>query len=117
MLENKLGITNQIKLAKAEERISKTNAKKMYDSGDINKLDVGTYKGLADIHTYQYKMVPYFIQNQRIVILEEQRITTMGYEFAEDNCTATSHIRKLRHKKAACIVTVVRANYKWEGQV
>ncbi|HHL0974441.1 TPA: hypothetical protein ACQUHP_006227 [Bacillus cereus] len=49
--------------------------------------------------------------------MEEQHITTMGYEFAEDNCTATSHIRKLRHKKAACIVTVVRANYKWEGQV
>lgn len=64
-----------------------------------------------------YKMIPYFIQNQGIVILEEQHITTMGYEFAEDNCTATSHIRKLRHKKAACIVTVVRANYKWEGQV
>lgn len=54
MLENKLGITNQIELAKAEERISKTNAKKMYDSGDINKLDVGTYKGLADIHTYLF---------------------------------------------------------------
>ncbi|AUB67020.1 cell filamentation protein Fic (plasmid) [Bacillus cereus] len=54
MLENKLGITNQIELAKTEERISKTNAKKMYDSGDINKLDVGTYKGLADIHTYLF---------------------------------------------------------------
>ncbi|PHG64236.1 protein adenylyltransferase Fic [Bacillus toyonensis] len=54
MLENKLGITNQIELAKAEERISKTNAKKMYDSGDINKLDIGTYKGLADIHTYLF---------------------------------------------------------------
>ncbi|PGW38501.1 hypothetical protein COE03_28035 [Bacillus thuringiensis] len=54
MLENKLGITNQIELAKAEERISKTNAKKMYDSGDINKLDVDTYKGLADIHTYLF---------------------------------------------------------------
>lgn len=54
MLENKLGITNQIELAKAEERISKTNAKKMYDSGDINKLDVGTYKGLADIHKYLF---------------------------------------------------------------
>ncbi len=54
MLENKLGITNQIELVKTEERISKTNAKKMYDSGDINKLDVGTYKGLADIHTYLF---------------------------------------------------------------
>lgn len=38
MLNNKLGITNQVELAKAEERISKANAKRLYDSGDINDL-------------------------------------------------------------------------------
>lgn len=52
MLNNKLGITNQVELAKAEERISKANAKRLYDSGDINDLEIGTYKGLADIHNY-----------------------------------------------------------------
>ncbi|PEC55583.1 hypothetical protein COC58_11575 [Bacillus cereus] len=38
----------------------------------------------------------------------------------EDDRTVNSHIRNLRHKlgqKAACIVTVVRAGYKFEGQV
>ena len=29
MLNNKLGITNQVELAKAEERISKANAKRL----------------------------------------------------------------------------------------
>ena len=43
MLNNKLGITNQVELAKAEERISKANAKRLYDSGDINDLEIGTY--------------------------------------------------------------------------
>lgn len=50
MSGNKLGITNQVELAKAEERISKANAKRLYDSGDINDLEIGTYKGLAAIH-------------------------------------------------------------------
>ncbi|EOH93331.1 hypothetical protein UAW_02579 [Enterococcus haemoperoxidus ATCC BAA-382] len=54
MLSNKLGITNQVELARVEEKISKSNAKKLYDTGDINKLEVGTYKGLADIHRYLF---------------------------------------------------------------
>ena len=39
VLENKLGITNQIALAKAEERISKQKAKHLYDSGKINEIE------------------------------------------------------------------------------
>ena len=54
MLENKLGISSQVELAKAEEKISKANAKRLFDSRDINKLEVGTYKGLADIHNYLF---------------------------------------------------------------
>ena len=54
MLDNKLGITNQVELAKTEERISKANAKRLYDSGDINNLEIGTYKGLTDIHNYLF---------------------------------------------------------------
>lgn len=50
ILENKLGITDQIELAKAEEKISKQKARQLFDSGDIAKLGVGTYAGLAFIH-------------------------------------------------------------------
>ena len=54
ILDNKLNITNQIELAKIEEKISKQKAKQLFDSGDINKISVGTFKGLAQIHAYLF---------------------------------------------------------------
>ena len=55
ILENKLNITNQIELAKKEERISKLKAKQLYDSGDIKKVKVGTFEGLSYIHKYLFE--------------------------------------------------------------
>ena len=54
ILSNKLGITNQIELAKTEEKISKQKAKQLFDSGDINKVVVGQFTGLAFIHAYLF---------------------------------------------------------------
>lgn len=55
ILENKLNITNQIELAKEEERISKLKAKQLYDFGDIKKVKVGTFEGLSFIHKYLFE--------------------------------------------------------------
>lgn len=60
ILENKLNITDQIELAKAEEKISKQKAKQLFDSGDIEKVDVGTFKGLAFIHAYLFEDIYHF---------------------------------------------------------
>jgi cell filamentation protein len=54
-LENKLNITHQIDLAKAEEKISKQKAKQLFDSGDIAKVEVGTFAGLSCIHAYLFE--------------------------------------------------------------
>jgi len=53
-LKNKLGITNQIELSKAEERLSKQKAKELFDSGDIEKIEVGVFAGLEFIHHYLF---------------------------------------------------------------
>jgi cell filamentation protein len=54
ILANKLNITDQIELAKAEEKISKQKAKQLFDSGDIEKVEVGTFAGLAFVHAYLF---------------------------------------------------------------
>ena len=60
ILENKLNIDNQVDLAKTEEKISKQKAKQLFDSGDINKIEIGTFKGLAFIHTYLFEDIYHF---------------------------------------------------------
>ena len=67
ILENKLNIDNQIDLAKAEEKISKQKAKQLFDSGDINKVEVGTFAGLAFIHAYLFEDIYHFAGQVRTV--------------------------------------------------
>ena len=55
VLENKLSITDQIELARAEEKISKRKARQLFDSGDIHKAEVGKFAGLAFIHAYLFE--------------------------------------------------------------
>ncbi|MBQ6476902.1 MAG: Fic family protein [Bacilli bacterium] len=57
MLENKLGITNEIELAKEEERLTKLKALELFDTNKINEFEVGTTKGLCEIHKFLFKDV------------------------------------------------------------
>ncbi len=54
VLANKLNIQNQLELNKAEEKISKQKAKKFFESGEINRIEIGTFKGLSQIHSYLF---------------------------------------------------------------
>ena len=54
VLDNKLNITDQVELAKLEEKISKQRARQLFDSGDIAKVEVGTFAGLGFIHRYLF---------------------------------------------------------------
>ena len=54
-LPNKLGITDQVKLAKIEEKITKQKAKKLFDSKDIEKVKVGTFAGLSYTNRYLFE--------------------------------------------------------------
>ncbi|MEN9946315.1 MAG: hypothetical protein RLZZ293_701 [Pseudomonadota bacterium] len=60
ILANKLNITHQIELARIEEKISKQKAKQLFDSGDIAKVEIGTFAGLAFIHEHLFADIYYF---------------------------------------------------------
>ena len=56
-LEYKLGLTDEAELARAEEKISKTKALALYDTGLLDTFPVGTFEGLADIHRYLFEEI------------------------------------------------------------
>lgn len=60
MLENKLGITSQIELAKEEEKITKLKALELFDTNKISEYEVGTFKGLSDIHRFLFEDIYFF---------------------------------------------------------
>ena len=67
VLENKLNITDQVELNKQEEKISKEKALKLFDSGKINKIKVGTFAGLKQIHKYLFEDIYDFAGQIRTV--------------------------------------------------
>ena len=67
VLENKLGITDNAELAREEERISKTKALSLFESGLLDTFEVGTFKGLCSIHKYLFEDIYDFAGNLRTV--------------------------------------------------
>ena len=84
MLDNKLGITNEIELSKEEERITKIKALELFDSGKINEFEVGTFKGLADIHHYLFSDVYDFAGKVRNVNLTKGNFRFAPVMYLED---------------------------------
>ena len=66
-LQNKLGLTDELELAREEERISKQKALALYDTGLLNTFPVGTFAGLAMIHKYLVEDIYEFAGQMRTV--------------------------------------------------
>ena len=54
-LENKLGITDSAELARTEEKISKQKALQLFELNLLDTFEVGTFKGLVQIHKYLFE--------------------------------------------------------------
>ena len=66
-LENRLNITDSVELARAEEKLSKAKANKLFTSGYLNSLKAGTFQTLADIHHYLFAEIYDFAGKIRTV--------------------------------------------------
>ncbi len=66
-LANKLGITDSATLAKEEERISKTRAVELFESGLLDSLPAGTFDTLCRIHAHLFSDIYDFAGKVRTV--------------------------------------------------
>ena len=92
VLENKLNITDQLELNRSEERISKEKAKKLFDSGKINHIKVGTFAGLKQIHKYLFEDIYDFAGKMRDVNLSKGSFRFAPVMYLEQ---ALKHIDKM----------------------
>ena len=67
VLQNKLGITNSVELAREEERISKKKALDLFDTTVLEKYPVGSFAQLTAIHKYLLDDIYDFAGNVRTV--------------------------------------------------
>jgi len=76
-LENKLGITDSVELARAEEKTSKQKALELFELNLLDTFDMGTFKGLSSIHKYLFDEIYDFAGQLRTV-----NIAKGGFRFA-----------------------------------
>lgn len=77
VLENKLGLTNSMELRREEERLSKIQAKLLFETGQLFSIEIGTFKGLAEIHRKLFEEIYDFAGKIRTV-----NIAKAGFQFA-----------------------------------
>lgn len=68
-LENKLNLTDSAELARAEERLSKKKAARLFESGYLYTLKAGTLDSLLSIHKYLFEDIYDFAGRVRTVNL------------------------------------------------
>ncbi len=76
-LENKLGITDSVELARIEEKTSKKKALELFERSLLDTFEVGTFNGLSEIHKYLFDEIYGFAGQLRTV-----NIAKGGFRFA-----------------------------------
>lgn len=76
-LKNKLGISDRYELARQEELITKTRALELFERDLIGTFEVGTFRGLSQIHAYLFGDIYDFAGKMRSV-----DISKGGFRFA-----------------------------------
>ncbi|MGL5124138.1 MAG: protein adenylyltransferase Fic [Fusobacteriaceae bacterium] len=94
ILANKLNITSQIELSEIEEKISKQKVKKLFDSGDINKVQIGTFEGLSYIHNYLFQDIYHFAGKIRDVNISKGSFSFAPVMYLEQSL---KYIDKMPH--------------------
>ena len=73
-LGNKLGITNSAEFARPEEKLTKARAAELFDKSILQQFEIGTYKGLQQIHGYLFQDVYDFAGKTRTVNISKGNV-------------------------------------------
>ena len=84
MLENKLGITSQVELAKEEEKITKIKAIELFDTNKINEYEIGTFNGLSSIHKFLFNDIYSFAGKIREVNIAKGNFRFISYIYLKE---------------------------------
>lgn len=100
-LENKLGITDSAELAREEERLSKKRAVRLFESGALDALPVGTFASLREIHRYLFQDIYDFAGKLRTVNLAKGNFRFAPLMYLE---AALGSIDKMPHSTCDQII-------------
>lgn len=92
MIDNKLGITDGVSLAREEERISKKRARELFENNLFEQLEPGTYRALAQIHEYLFGEIYDFAGKMRNVNIAKGNFRFASVLYLEE---ATAHVEKM----------------------
>lgn len=91
-MQNKLGITDAVELAREEERISKLKAIELFESGELAELEAGTVGALIEIHKCLFEDIYYFAGEVRDVNIAKGNFRFAPVMYLE---AALNHIKNM----------------------
>ena len=77
LLKKKLGISDLTELSHTEEKISKSKALLLFENGLLDAFEVGTFKGLSQIHKFLFEDIYDFAGEIR-----NENLAKGGFRFA-----------------------------------
>lgn len=92
VLENKLNITDEVELAREEEKISKKKANELFENGYLQTLEPGTFECLSKIHKYLFEEIYSFAGEIRKVNISKGNFRFAPITYLE---TALNNIEKM----------------------
>lgn len=91
-LENKLGITDSLELARMEEQLSKKRAMELFEEGLLDTLEAGTFAALAAIHRFLFSDIYSFAGEKRNVNIAKGNFRFASIMYLD---AALQHIEKM----------------------
>ena len=84
LLKNKLGLDDELELAKEEEKITKLKAIELFETKKLEEFEVGTFQGLSQIHKYLFEDIYEFAGKIRTENISKSNFRFASSMYLED---------------------------------